>query len=286
MRRQCRDKKENDAIPVWRRKPMTKVLFVCMGNICRSPTAEGVFRKLLQKHRLEGDFVVKSAGTHGYHVGEPPDSRTQRAAVARGYDLSGIRAAKVTEKDLACYDLVLAMDKINLDNLLRLLPEQRGKMRLFMEFARNYEDDEVPDPFYGLGYGFDVVIDMVEDAALGLLDFLLAERAKHALPHSAHSAATAAAETNGVFGANGLFSGTSEKVAEANGAHPETDGQSLNAHGTALEANGKLPEANGTLGTPATAATVATPSPATRKKKSQAPRQTARNAREKGNRTH
>jgi protein-tyrosine phosphatase len=161
----------------------SKVLFVCMGNICRSPTAEGVFRKLLQKRGLESDFEVRSAGTHGYHVGEPPDSRTQRAAAARGYDLSEIRATRVTEKHMAYFDLILAMDKVNRDNLCRILPEQQGKVRLLMEFARNYDDDEVPDPFYGLGYGFDVVIDMVEDATQGLLDFLLVEqRARRSLP--------------------------------------------------------------------------------------------------------
>ncbi|MDR3322948.1 MAG: low molecular weight phosphotyrosine protein phosphatase [Zoogloeaceae bacterium] len=153
---------------------MKKVLFVCMGNICRSPTAEGVFRKLLQRRKLEKDFEVRSAGTHGYHVGEPPDSRTQRAAAARGYDLSEMRANKITPRDLAYFDLILAMDKVNLDNLRRMAhPGMLHKIRLLMDFSKNYDDDEVPDPFYGLGYGFDVVIDMVEDAATGLLDALL-----------------------------------------------------------------------------------------------------------------
>jgi protein-tyrosine phosphatase len=154
--------------------PMTKILFVCMGNICRSPTAEGVFRKLLQRRKLEDRFEVRSVGTHGYHVGEPPDSRTQRAAAARGYDLSDVRARKVTQQDLAYFDLILAMDKVNLDNLRRMTnPEMHRKIRLFMDFSKSYDDDEVPDPFYGLGYGFDVVIDMVEDASLGLLETLL-----------------------------------------------------------------------------------------------------------------
>jgi protein-tyrosine phosphatase len=154
--------------------PMTKILFVCMGNICRSPTAEGIFRKFLQRRNLEKHFEVKSVGTHGYQVGEPPDSRTQRAAAARGYDLSSIRARKVTPQDLAYFDLVLVMDKINLDNLRRMTnPDMHHKIRLFMDFAKSYDDHEVPDPFYGLGYGFDVVIDMVEDASLGLLDALV-----------------------------------------------------------------------------------------------------------------
>lgn len=155
--------------------PMSRLLFVCMGNICRSPTAEGVFRKLLKARKLEDRFEVDSAGTHGYHVGEPPDPRTQRAAASRGYDLSQMRARKVAPQDLEYFDLILAMDKTNLDNLRRMTdPEKHQKIHLFMEFARNYEDDEVPDPYYGLGYGFDVVIDMVEDASQGLLETLLA----------------------------------------------------------------------------------------------------------------
>ncbi len=150
---------------------MIKVLFVCMGNICRSPTAEGVFRKLLQERRLEGRVEVDSAGTHGYHVGEAPDPRTQRAAAARGYDLSTVRARKVTPADLEYFDLVLAMDRNNLDVLRTLCPPHLAdRLALFMRYARNFDDDEVPDPYYGLGHGFDLVIDMVEDAAIGLLD--------------------------------------------------------------------------------------------------------------------
>jgi protein-tyrosine phosphatase len=158
---------------------MMKILFVCMGNICRSPTAEGIFRKLLQKKRQEGAFVLKSAGTHGYHVGEPPDPRTQRAAAARGYDLSEMRAKKITVQDLAGFDLILAMDKAVRDNLYDMTrSEARHKIRLFMDYARHHDDDEVPDPYYGLGYGFDVVIDMVEDAAEGLLETLQKEKAR------------------------------------------------------------------------------------------------------------
>ncbi|MDX9706968.1 MAG: low molecular weight protein-tyrosine-phosphatase [Azospira sp.] len=150
---------------------MIKVLFVCMGNICRSPTAEGVFRKLLLERRLEGRVEVDSAGTHGYHVGETPDPRTQRAAAARGYDLSLIRARKVTAADLEYFDLVLAMDRNNLAVLNTLCPPHLAdRLRLFMSYAQNFDDDEVPDPYYGLGHGFDLVIDMVEDAAIGLLD--------------------------------------------------------------------------------------------------------------------
>lgn len=150
-----------------------RILMVCMGNICRSPTAEGVLRQLLKVNRL-GDVVeVDSAGTHGYHVGEAPDQRTQRAAKLRGYNLSQMRARKVAHQDLDYFDLILAMDKTNLDNLRRMAPpEIHGKIKLFMDYAKNFDDDEVPDPYYGLGHNFDLVLDMVEDAALGLIDDL------------------------------------------------------------------------------------------------------------------
>lgn len=153
---------------------MIKVLFVCMGNICRSPTAEGVFRAQLRLHRLEGRVEVDSAGTHGYHVGEAPDPRTQRAAAARGYDLSGFRARKVAPGDLEYFDLVLAMDKNNLEALKRMSPPQfANRIQLFMNYAKSFDDEEVPDPYYGLGHGFDLVIDMVEDASAGLIEDLL-----------------------------------------------------------------------------------------------------------------
>ncbi|RIX49651.1 MAG: low molecular weight phosphotyrosine protein phosphatase [Rhodocyclales bacterium GT-UBC] len=148
-----------------------RVLLVCMGNICRSPTAEGVLRLLLRNNNL-GDVVeVDSAGTHGYHVGEAPDSRTQRAAALRGYNLSQLRARKVARQDLDYFDIVLAMDKSNLDNLMRMAsPEQQSRIKLFMSYSKNFDDEEVPDPYYGLGHGFDLVLDMVEDAALGLIE--------------------------------------------------------------------------------------------------------------------
>lgn len=153
-----------------------RVLLVCMGNICRSPTAEAVLRHYIRNNRLGDKVEVDSAGTHGYHVGEAPDARTQRAALARGYDLSQLRARKVARQDLDYFDLILAMDKTNLDNLQRMAaPEQLGKIGLFMAYARNFDDDEVPDPYYGLGYGFDLVLDMVEDAAQGIVDELISK---------------------------------------------------------------------------------------------------------------
>jgi protein-tyrosine phosphatase len=148
-----------------------RVLLVCMGNICRSPTAEVVFRKYIKNNNLGDKVEVDSAGTHGYHVGEAPDSRTQRAAAARGYNLTQLRARKVARQDLDYFDLILAMDKSNLDNLQRMAtPEQKERIKLFMDYSKNFDDDEVPDPYYGLGHGFDLVLDMVEDAAQGLVD--------------------------------------------------------------------------------------------------------------------
>lgn len=156
-----------------------RVLLVCMGNICRSPTAEGVLRSFIRDGNLGDQVEVDSAGTHGYHVGEAPDSRTQRAAQARGYDLSQLRARKVARQDLDYFDLVLAMDKSNLDNLQRLAtPEQQGRIKLFMDYAKHFDDAEVPDPYYGLGHGFDLVLDMVEDAAHGLLADIRQQLAK------------------------------------------------------------------------------------------------------------
>lgn len=150
-----------------------RVLLVCMGNICRSPTAEVVLRVFIKNNNLGSIVEVDSAGTHGYHVGEAPDGRTQRAAAVRGYNLSQVRARKVARQDLDYFDLILAMDKSNLDNLQRMAsPGQREKLKLFMEYSKNYDDDEVPDPYYGLGHGFDLVLDMVEDASKGLVEKL------------------------------------------------------------------------------------------------------------------
>lgn len=150
-----------------------RILLVCMGNICRSPTAEGVLRHYVNINQLGARVEVDSAGTHGYHVGEAPDQRTQRAALLRGYNLSQLRARKVAPQDLEYFDLILAMDKTNLDNLRRMSPpEMHDRIRLFMDYARNFDDEEVPDPYYGLGHGFDLVLDMVEDASQGLVEEL------------------------------------------------------------------------------------------------------------------
>jgi protein-tyrosine phosphatase len=155
---------------------MRRVLFVCTGNICRSPTAEGVFRKLVADAGLADRIASDSAGTHGYHVGEPPDVRTQAAARRRGYDLSGLRARKVAREDFHRFDLLLAMDREHHDILGRLAPPAVGhKVQLMMGFARGAAHVEVPDPYYGGPEAFELVLDLLEDAAAGLLERLRLE---------------------------------------------------------------------------------------------------------------
>lgn len=150
-----------------------RILFVCMGNICRSPTAEGVTRAIAERRGVVEHFEFDSAGTHGYHIGHPPDARARQAAERRGYDLSSLRARQVSEFDFARFDHILAMDRDNLELLRQACPEEhRDKLRLFLEFAVNTPHDEVPDPYYGGPEGFERVLDMVEDAAHGLLDRL------------------------------------------------------------------------------------------------------------------
>jgi len=149
---------------------MVKVLFVCLGNICRSPTAEGVFRRLVEEQGLDDRIQIDSAGTHAYHVGSPPDHRAQAAALQRGIDMSGLRGRQVDEGDFYMFDYVLAMDKSNEYNLLAISPpDHDATMCLFMEYAESWSDDEVPDPYYGGDAGFERVLDMIEDAAEGLL---------------------------------------------------------------------------------------------------------------------
>lgn len=147
-----------------------RVLFVCMGNICRSPTAEGVFRETLRKRAPDLAVHVDSAGTHAYHVGEPPDHRASRAAARRGIDLSGQRARRVSRADFSTFDLILAMDEDNYRLLVELSPpEHRSRVRLFMDFAPQAGRSDVPDPYYGGSTGFEHVLDLVEEASLGLL---------------------------------------------------------------------------------------------------------------------
>lgn len=152
---------------------MTRILFICMGNICRSPSAEGVFRKLAAERAPELGLTIDSAGTHAYHVGEPPDPRSQAAATRRGVDLSGIRARKVTARDFDEFDLLLAMDESNLASLERDCPAGAGhKVRLFLDFLNDPQRREVPDPYYGGHAGFEQVLDLVEEASHALLQAL------------------------------------------------------------------------------------------------------------------
>ncbi|WP_455280377.1 low molecular weight protein-tyrosine-phosphatase [Cupriavidus necator] len=148
------------------------ILMCCMGNICRSPTAEGVLRAKLAAAGLEPLVELDSAGTHEYHLGHPPDPRAQRHALQRGYDLSPLRARKVGLPDFDRFDLILAMDRENLAGLARLRPDVGDKLRLLMSFATRHHADEVPDPYYGEGDGFERVLDYIEDACDGLVEML------------------------------------------------------------------------------------------------------------------
>nr|WP_211162956.1 low molecular weight protein-tyrosine-phosphatase [Aromatoleum diolicum] len=146
-------------------------MFVCTGNICRSPTAEGVARHAIQSAGLQGLIDVDSAATHGHHIGEAPDPRALKAAGKRGYDLSGLRARKLESRDFQEFDLLLAMDAAHFDIMWRACPEvYRPKLGLFMQYADKFAVDEVPDPYYGGEKGFEVVLDYCEDAVCGLIE--------------------------------------------------------------------------------------------------------------------
>jgi len=148
-----------------------KILFVCLGNICRSPTAEVVFREVAAREAPDLVIQVDSAGTAGYHIGAPPDPRTREAAARRGYDLSPLRARIVQPEDFERFDLILAMDRENLAALRRRAPQGlHERVRLFLEFAPELATSDVPDPYYGGPNGFEEVLDLVEAAAHGLLN--------------------------------------------------------------------------------------------------------------------
>lgn len=151
-----------------------RILFVCMGNICRSPSAEGVFRGLLAARAPHLAVEIDSAGTHDYHVGEPPDDRAIAAARRRGIDLSALRARMVSASDFDDFDLILAMDEQNLRELRRHAPAARhDRIRLLMEFVPSATVRAVPDPYYGGPQGFEQVLDLLEEAAEGLLQEIL-----------------------------------------------------------------------------------------------------------------
>ena len=158
---------------------MVKVLFVCMGNICRSPTAQGVFETLVHRENLAQHIKIDSAGTHAYHVGEPPDTRATEAAKRRGVDLSTQRARKVKPEDFLEFDYVLAMDSNNYEDLRAIChPDYEDRLRLFLDFAPHMGVEDVPDPYYGGLQGFERVLDLIEAAAEGLLAEM---RARHSI---------------------------------------------------------------------------------------------------------
>ena len=154
------------------------VLFVCMGNICRSPTAEGVFRKLHGELAPQLDLHIDSAGTHAYHIGDPPDPRSRAAALQRGIDIGGHRGRQVTAGDFHSFDYVLAMDGDNLARLQRLQPRDgRAELRLLLEYAESAPALDVPDPYYGGSRGFEEVLELVEAGGRGLLQEILRRHA-------------------------------------------------------------------------------------------------------------
>jgi len=153
-------------------KDKIRVLFVCMGNICRSPTAEGVFRYFVEEAGLSESIEVDSAGTHAYHTNEPADRRAQAAAERRGYSMSDIRARRVRDDDYERFDVIIAMDRDNHSMLVdHADAAHHDKIRLFLDFSA-VQESEVPDPYYGGAAGFERVLDLVEEASRGLLETL------------------------------------------------------------------------------------------------------------------
>jgi protein-tyrosine phosphatase len=150
-----------------------RVLFVCLGNICRSPTAQGVFEQLLIEAGWDSRVEVDSAGTYGYHAGQPPDERAQAAALIRGIDLSGQRARKIRVEDFLGFDYVLAMDTENLRDLQHMEPEGHGNhVGRLLDFVDS-ERKDVPDPYYGGAQGFDLVLDVLDEGNRAFLDYLI-----------------------------------------------------------------------------------------------------------------
>lgn len=153
------------------------VLFVCLGNICRSPTAHGVFEKRVQEAGLTDVIGIDSAATAAFHVGNPPDPRTMRAAAVRGYDLSQQISRQVKPEDFSRFDFILPMDRMNLGNLRALQPKDfKGHLGLFMDFSKQKQYSQVPDPYSDGPEGFELVLNLVEDAAMGLLEHIRNEK--------------------------------------------------------------------------------------------------------------
>jgi protein-tyrosine phosphatase len=156
-----------------------RLLFVCLGNICRSPMAEGVFRRIAEEEGVLHLFDIDSAGLGHWHIGQAPDTRAQKAARGRGIDISGQSARQVKHGDFARFDLLLAMDEGNFQDLTQLAPaDARHKVRRFLDFAPMARTKDVPDPFFGGPEGFDHALDLIEQAARGLLASLTADEAR------------------------------------------------------------------------------------------------------------
>jgi protein-tyrosine phosphatase len=158
-----------------------RLLFVCLGNICRSPMAEGMFRRVAEEEGVLDRFEIDSAGLGDWHVGQAPDSRAQAAALTRGIDISDQCARQVTKEDFARFDLLIAMDGANYDELVELAPKSaRHKIRRFLDYATHAGTKDVPDPFFGGREGFDHALDLIEQAARGLLVYVQGNEAKPA----------------------------------------------------------------------------------------------------------
>lgn len=150
-----------------------RVLFVCLGNICRSPTADGVFQRVVENAKLSHLISVDSAGTSGWHIGEKPDARSSAEAATRGYDLTNLRGRQFTAEDFKDFDYILAMDNQNLMDIEALAPSQyEGHLGLFLSFSKQSDYKEVPDPYHGGKKGFTLVLDLIEDASHGLLNHI------------------------------------------------------------------------------------------------------------------
>ena len=150
-------------------KDQVAVLFVCMGNICRSPTAQGVFQAMVDDQGLSDRILVDSAGTHSYHIGSPPDIRSQDTALSHGVDLTGLEARQFESDDFHNFDFLLAMDYSNLSIMSSMQTDgARARLDLMLDYSEKFKQSEVPDPYYGDG-GFDLVFDMISDASAGLL---------------------------------------------------------------------------------------------------------------------
>lgn len=156
-----------------------KILFVCMGNICRSPSAQGVFEKLIENKGLEEKYTVDSAGTHSYHVGGKPDARSTQSALKRNINISHQRARKISEKDFEDFDYIVVMDNDNHMNVKMICPKKHHhKIYKMMSFSPSSKYTEVPDPYYGGEQGFELVLDLLENASIGLFQYISDQKVK------------------------------------------------------------------------------------------------------------